>query len=326
MGCKQIKAMLDQVYGVGVAYSLDAVKYWIREWKSGRTSAEDEHRIGRPEIELSDIIASFLSDEPYASTKAIAKALHVTKETIKRNLKHNLGYMKYSSKWIPHTLTDDLKRQRVETSIELLRILENDRVNGFENICSGDESWFRMQYFHSAQWAPNRESVAQRVLPNIQTKKRMFTIFFTGISCICINMLPQGMKYNATYFCDTILEEIRENGRRGSRKKTLKKMFIHMDNARVHNSIKSMAKISELQMQRAPHPPYSPDISLLDFWFFGYAKNLLAGRKFEDAADLEAAIQQIAESVSKSELQRVFESWIRRLRAVIESGGEYFIK
>ncbi len=325
-GCKIIKRNLDETYGIDSAYSIDAVKYWIREWKSGRINADDEQRIGRPLTDLTEVLATFLEVEPYASTISIAKAFHVTKETIKRNLIDGLGYKKYASRWIPHELTNEQKAKRVEDSKDLLDLLLMEQEDHFENIMTGDESWFRLQYYHSYQWSPDRHSVPPRVRPDISSRKRMVTIFFTGLSCVCVDVMPHGNKFNSDYFCDNILEILKKNGRKGSKKKTLRKMKIHMDNCRIHNSRATSIKIENMKLERAPHPPYSPDISPLDFWFFGYAKGKLAGMTFDTEYELEAEIKKISEAVTKNDLFAVFNNWIKRLEYVIESRGDYYME
>jgi hypothetical protein len=39
-----------------------------------------------------------------------------------------------------------------------------------------------------------------------------------------------------------------------------------------------------------PHPPYSPDLALSDFWSFGYIKTSLPGRAFNDVNELFEAV------------------------------------
>jgi hypothetical protein len=44
---------------------------------------------------------------------------------------------------------------------------------------------------------------------------------------------------------------------------------------------------------RAPHPPYSPDLALLDFFLFEDVKKNLSAYSFDDAGDLLGAVQEI---------------------------------
>jgi hypothetical protein len=54
--------------------------------------------------------------------------------------------------------------------------------------------------------------------------------------------------------------------------------WLHIDNAlSLHNSALSFHKIGELGFTRLPQPPYSFDLSLCDFFLFGYLKKELEG-------------------------------------------------
>ena len=320
-GCRKIKKQLDETHKEE-AYSETKIKYWIKSWKEGRTTGEDLPRSGRPKIDIKELILNFLNDEPYASTKVMAKAFHVDKFVVKRNLLE-MNSKKYSKKWLPHLLTNEQKLKRVQESEELLKILKADEPNNFANIITGDESWFNMHYDHAFQWAPNPDSVTPRLRQSINTKKRMVTIFFTGVGLITVKILDPGLKFNSTHFCGCILSSIVKNGRIGTRKKKVKGMFIHMDNCRIHNSKVTTDCIKKSGLIRAPHPPYSPDIAPSDFWFFGYSKNKFAGKSFHDEKELKSAIKEIWDNLTFEDLQNVFHEWINRLEDVIRNNGEY---
>ena len=108
----------------------------------------------------------------------------------------------------------------------------------------------------------------------------MVTIFFTGVGLATVKILDSGLRYNSSYFNGCILFNIVKNGRKDSRKKKVKGMFIHMDNCQVHNSKVTTNCLNECGLIRTPHSPYSLDIAPSDFWFFGYTKDKLAGQSF----------------------------------------------
>ena len=55
-----------------------------------------------------------------------------------------------------------------------------------------------------------------------------------------------------------------------------KNVLFHQDNALYHKSIAMMAKLHEL----LPHPPYSLDLALSDYWLFANLKRMLQGKRF----------------------------------------------
>jgi histone-lysine N-methyltransferase SETMAR len=41
------------------------------------------------------------------------------------------------------------------------------------------------------------------------------------------------------------------------------------------------------------HPPYSPDLTPVDFWLFPKLKNVLKGKHFSDVADIKSCMKKI---------------------------------
>jgi hypothetical protein len=76
-------------------------------------------------------------------------------------------------------------------------------------------------------------------------------------------------------------------------------------------------------LKRLPHPPHSRDISASDCSLFGKGKSALIRREIPDEIDLLEAAPEILNSISGSELQRVFRSWIERVENVIDAGRDY---
>jgi len=73
-----------------------------------------------------------------------------------------------------------------------------------------------------------------------------------------------------------------------------------------------------------PHPPYSPDLAPSDLYLFGMLKGRIRGRRFTSSDEIVAEIREICERISKIELQRVYNTWVRRLEWVVENNGEYY--
>ena len=103
-----------------------------------------------------------------------------------------------------------------------------------------------------------------------------------------------------------------------------RKIWLHLDNCKVHNSKKTSEAIEQFGFKRAPHPPYSPDIAPSDFFLFGYTKTKLKGHYFESVDELIEEIRKIFSDISYEKRKEVFETWIKRCRWVSENGGEYY--
>jgi ABC-type uncharacterized transport system permease subunit len=53
----------------------------------------------------------------------------------------------------PPSVDRKLKETRLEKCRELLPMLEDMERNNFRNLVTGDESWFTLEFQHSAQWS-----------------------------------------------------------------------------------------------------------------------------------------------------------------------------
>jgi hypothetical protein len=93
-----------------------------------------------------------------------------------------------------------------------------------------------------------------------------------------------------------------------------------------HNGHRVVDESCRLKILKAPHSPYSPDISPCDFWIFEDSKGKLKDRRLQGPEEILAAFQELWDNITFEGLQMVFESWRDRLRCIIKHDGEYFGK
>jgi hypothetical protein len=75
----------------------------------------------------------------------------------------------------------------------------------------------------------------------------------------------------------------------------------------------SLAFIERNGMKSVPHPLYSSDLALSDFFLFGHIKEILSDCSFQSADDLLSGIQVILASIEKAVLLGVSAEWMQRL-------------
>jgi len=75
-----------------------------------------------------------------------------------------------------------------------------------------------------------------------------------------------------------------------------------------------------------PQPPYSPDLSPCDFYFFLFPKIkfYLKGRHFRAVENIEKAITVQLKTIPVTYFQRCYEDWEQRLLRCVASQGNYF--
>jgi hypothetical protein len=80
------------------------------------------------------------------------------------------------------------------------------------------------------------------------------------------------------------------------------KNWSHINNAPVHNSIITQNVFGDNPLNRLPHPLYSHDIFLSDFYLFGNVKSALIGREISDEIDLLEMVTEILNGISDPKL------------------------
>jgi hypothetical protein len=114
-------------------------------------------------------------------------------------------------------------------------------------------------------FAGSKESVVPRIRHDISGQKTMLPIFFTSTRLLVLEALPKATKFNHDYFIDAIFPRLYNEKRRISRKEGFLAFSVHRNNSMCHNGNKTSEKLAKRNIERAPHPPYSPDLSPCGF-------------------------------------------------------------
>jgi hypothetical protein len=115
-------------------------------------------------------LSRFLSKYLFTSARIIAAHFWVARHSVKTILEREFGLQKFSRRWLLHQLSEAQKESRVDSSRELFQILEDRRELQFDEIATGDESWFRYLIQSDSMFASAREAMTMRIKPDISTK------------------------------------------------------------------------------------------------------------------------------------------------------------
>ena len=118
---------------------------WVAEFKSGDFSNCDAPRSGRPKTvttaEIIDQIHELISEDRRISTKSIAEQLGISRERVGSIIHEDLDIRKLSAKWVPKCLNADQKRQRCQSSVQLLELFQRDANDFLSRLVTMDETW-----------------------------------------------------------------------------------------------------------------------------------------------------------------------------------------
>jgi histone-lysine N-methyltransferase SETMAR len=104
----------------------------------------------------------------------------------------------------------------------------------------------------------------------INTPKVMVTIFWNPFGIHVVAVFPERTSFDVGYFFDYVLTSIAELPVMHTAASQKQKRVIHKDNWPIHKSKAAIQKIASMRVKLAPHPSYSPDLALSDFFLFCY--------------------------------------------------------
>jgi hypothetical protein len=258
-----------------------------------------------------------LKEKPFASCKVLCRHFRIAKTTCLKILHDNLGMKKFNLRWVPYALNSSQKAERVMLSHEILAVLESDRRNSFQNVITGDESWFFLCYLRDSIWAQSRDEVSERISQKIDSEKCLISVFWCVNGIHSLADMPKGSIYDSVFFCDIIVSRLVQGLCSDSARRSLKGCYIHLDNVGPYNSKRSSECFRTTKIKRIPQPSHSPDIAPSDFFRFGYLKEKLTEYDIPDREKLKLAITHIVSEIGQETLITVFGTWIKRLKWVI---------
>ena len=312
-----------------VAYGEDTpaestIRKWFRHFEQGNIQVCDHPRSGRPRDEdFASALVDYLEQEPYTSAHRLADLFNVAVSTVTGHLE-GAGLKYFNLRWVPHVLSDEQKKARVDDATALLHDIERLPSRGPLLIVTSDESWFLHDNPHSEMWCESRDDVATRPSPTIARAKTLVAVFWNFRGFHYITAVSPDQKYNSE-FCtthalpglDTTLCESRPKyGARG--------ISLHWDSARPHTAKATRVAAESLGVKFLPHPPYSLDLAPSDFFLFGYPKEKIKGEQFTGSDDILCRLRVLMEELNEETLLRVYENWKIRLLWVAENSGECY--
>ena len=120
---KEMHAILRETLGEH-APSYATVKNWVAQFKRGDFSTCDAPRPGRPKTattpEIIDQIHEIILEDRRISAKSIAEQLGISRERVGSIIHGDLDMWKLSAKWAPKCQKADQKRQRCQSSEQIL--------------------------------------------------------------------------------------------------------------------------------------------------------------------------------------------------------------
>ena len=168
---------------------------------------------------------------------------------------------KLYSKWVPRLLTVEQKQQRIHDSERCLKLFTRNKKDFLRRYITMNETW--IHHFTpeskraSAEWRGEGKSRPKRPKTQQSAGEVTASVFWDMHGILLIDFLPKGQTINSDYYI-ALLDRLEDAIKKKMPRMAKKKPLFQLDNAPVHKSIKTMAKLNDLRFELLPQPPYSP--------------------------------------------------------------------
>jgi hypothetical protein len=185
-----------------------------------------------------------------------------------------------------------------------------------------DESWFLLHYPNESAWAESQDKLPVRVKQTIDAEKCLVSVLWSVNETNSLVYVPKGESDNSAFFCNVVAQSLVESICSQSRRRSLKDLYVHLDNARPHSSRQPNDCLQAIKAPWMAQPACSPDAAPSHFFPFGLPKQQIQGFHFSDRETLKSARCRIFNGIDREVFISVFLDWIERLERVIENNRE----
>jgi hypothetical protein len=215
------------------------------------------------------------------------------------------------------------KRNELKHRLKRIKVLQSARQRGCHYLLTRDESWFDFTIDRDHAWIPDEQEVSTRPKRKISSPKLILTVFWSPLRCSLVELLPNGICFNARYFCSSILSTIVQNRPAAAPEGARRNIVRHFDNAGPHATRLTTDYMLGNQLARAALPAFSPGLAPLYFEPFGKVKITLMAARSNNNDKRRQGAMRVLNGILREELEAVVVQWLKRLDACIQQGGEY---
>jgi [histone H3]-lysine36 N-dimethyltransferase SETMAR len=322
--------LLKQAYGEE-ALGDSTVFRWHQQFKDGRESSALVPHVGRPVSTCDErqvnTVSAIIQEDPCLTVRDIEDFTLIPKSSVHRILTQHLQLRRVSARWVPHLLTTEQMKKRVEICRQWKEMVNADN-RLMERVITGDETWV---YHHdplckqqSSAWKHPGSPPPKKVRQTKSAKKFMMIFFFDCRGVVYQHAVPPQTSINAEYYVQ-VLKKLKKHVQQ-KRPEIGATWVLHHDNARPHTGHVTTSFLQNQNIQLLAQPPYSPDLAPCDFWLFYEMKKALKGKRFQTSQEAQTACQGFINHLPEEEFQKTFRKWMERWDLCISKGGRYFEK
>lgn len=307
--------------------SLQTIKIWIRMLRTtgaiNLTTPPGRPRTVRTKSSISKV-KERLKRKKRISTRKLAMSTNISRRSIQRILRQDLGYFPYKKTKQPK-LTDLQKRKRVKFANWVLNNYSKDDINRW---LFSDEKYFDLDGIYNAQndrvWASSREEADRKGGSHKKTK-------FPAKVMVWLGACSQGFTTpvifeQGTMDADDYINSVLPIALKCGTKMLGDSWTYQQDGAKPHTHRLSQKWCADHFPSFIPKdrwPPNSPDLCPLDYCLWN---ELAQTMNWDGITTKSSLIDEIKQTVKKVKTENILHSvldFTKRLRLIQKNGGDY---
>ena len=293
---QEIHGELADVYGSS-APSYAQVKFWVGEFKRGRTSLEDEARSGCPldatDEEMCKKVRDLVYSDRRIQVEEIVQALGISHGSVSTILDNRLGMRKLTARWVPKSFSNEQIATRVSVCSALFKRFRS-KDDFLMRLVTVDETWVHYEPENKAQsrqWVGPGSPRPKKFKTQPSAGKVMAIVFWDAKGVIMLDFLPKRSTITGVYYAN-LLDQLRADIREKRRGKLSKGVLLQQDNARGHICTVAMDAVERNGYELIPHPANSPGLAPSDFFLFPNLKKDIRGSHFRPDEEVVTAVEE----------------------------------
>ena len=242
-------------------------------------------------------VESLIKTDQKMTYAEIQEFMKISSGSLTRLLPDCLGKRIRFTCWVPHSLSEEQKRGRVDWCTHMLRKFDGGRSPRVCDIVTGDKAWV-YQYDpetkqQSVVWVFPDENPPVKFKRNRSASKQMIACFFAKFSRVATIPLVDRITVTADWHVNHCLSKIFQAWCKRRPRTVVRGLLLHHDKASVHTAALSLDFLAASDVQLVTHPPYSPDLASCDWFLFPSVKRQMKGKQFQNTEDARAFFEGV---------------------------------
>ncbi|XP_025266325.1 uncharacterized protein LOC105254594 isoform X2 [Camponotus floridanus] len=305
-------------------FSDNTLRLWVKNFRETGSVLKKKPPGPPLTVRTSPTIAKVrlsLENSPSRSARLHAQNLKISDRTLRRILHEDLNFHPYKIMYTQQLKVADHK-ERIQFSRTMLQKIKSREVP-LEDIMITDEAHFYLNGDVNKQNVRYWSDENPRVINEKPLHSPKVTVWMGVSKWGVIGPFFFGGMVNGERYRELLTNFVR---RELTKKKKLSRTWFQQDGAPCHTANETMTVLRKMFGNRLisrtaslSWPPRSPDLSVCDFFLWGYLKSRVYETKPKDLEELKTEIRRHAAAIPKSMLEKVYDSFVKRLENCVKN-------